>query len=184
MHREKILETIRESKHFKLLCDTFKRMTELDLWLDSIDKDDPRSSEDLSNDYYSILTKELDLKEQCELSHQTMRDATKGTHVKYATGISGLIHFLVPIKLNNEEIGYLRCGGIRDSYRGVLKFMNFSQDLKDQKHDEEKILKLEQAFKKIPNLHGEDLAEASTWLAERAHEIEKEIEILLDTDPY
>ncbi len=176
MHREKILEKIRQSKDFKLLRDTFKRMTELDLWLDSIDKDDPQSSEDLSNEYYSILTKELNLKDQCELSHQEMRDATKGTTVKYATGISGLIHFLIPIHNKKEEIGYLRCGGIRDSYRGVLKFMNFSQDLKDAHHDDEKIQKLELAFKKIPNLHGENLAEASRWLAERAREIEKEIE--------
>ena len=176
MHREKILRKIRESKDFTLLRETFKRMTELDLWLDSIDRDDPRSSEELSDDYYSILTKELNLKDQCELSHQEMRDATKGTTVKYATGISGLIHFLVPIHSRGEEIGYLRCGGIRDTYRGVLKFMNFSQELKDAHHDEEKIQKLELAFKQIPNLHGEDLAEASTWLAERAREIEKEIE--------
>lgn len=179
MNDEEILNHIRQSNHFKLLCETFKRMTELDLWLDSIDHDDPRSSEELSNSYYSILTEELNLKEQCELSHQEMRDASQGKHVKYATGISGLIHFLIPVRIEKREVGYLRCGGIRDSYRGVLKFMNFSQELKESHHDEDKITKLEEAFKKIPNLHGEDLAEASTWLAERAVEIEQEIENLL-----
>ena len=148
MHREKILDNIRNSEHFKLMCGTFKRMTELDLWLDSVDKDDPRSSEELSSDYYNILVKDLDLKEQCEISHQSMRDATNGKHVKYASGISGLIHFLVPVHQGDEEIGYLRCGGIKDTYRGVLKFMNFSRELKDEKHDEEKLQKLEEAFKK------------------------------------
>ncbi|MFT5906727.1 MAG: hypothetical protein ACI9E1_002339 [Cryomorphaceae bacterium] len=30
-------------------------MTELDLWLDSVDEDDPRSMDELSSNYYSIL---------------------------------------------------------------------------------------------------------------------------------
>ena len=100
--------------------------------------------------------------------------------VKYATGISGLIHFLVPIHLDQQEIGYLRCGGMKDAYRGVLKFMTFSQELKESHHDEEKIKELEEAFKKIPNIHGEDLAEASVWLAARAKDIEAEIEKLTE----
>jgi len=90
MENEVILENIRGSEHFKLMCDTFKRMTELDLWLDSIDHDDPRSSEQLSTDYYSILVKDLNLKEQCELSHQSMRwcrfISTIKKSVTYAAG--------------------------------------------------------------------------------------------------
>ncbi len=54
MKRDQILDAIRSSEHFKLMCETFKRMTELDLWLDSVDSDDPRSSEDLSSEYYSL----------------------------------------------------------------------------------------------------------------------------------
>jgi ligand-binding sensor protein len=131
--------------------------------------------DELSSDYYSILTKKLGLKEQLDVSHQTMRDSTQGKHVKYAEGISGLIHFLVPVHDGDREIGFIRCGGMKDAYRGMLKFMNFSQELKDQDHDEEKIAELESAFKNIPNLHGENLAEATSWLAQRAKEIDKEI---------
>ncbi|MGJ8654935.1 MAG: hypothetical protein ACSHX6_00685 [Akkermansiaceae bacterium] len=175
MTDKQILNQIRESEHFRVLCEAFKRMTELDLWLDSLDEDDPRSMDELSSDYYSILTKKLGLKDQLDVSHQTMREATSGKHVKYAEGISGLIHFLVPVHNGEQEIGFLRCGGMRDTYRGVLKFMNFSQELKDQDHDADKIAELELAFKKIPNIHGEDLAEATAWLADRAKEIDKEI---------
>lgn len=175
MTDKQILEQIRESEHFKVLCGAFKRMTELDLWLDSVDEDDPRSMDEFSSDYYSILSKKLGLKDQLDVSHQTMRESTHGKHVKYAEGITGLIHFLVPVHDGEREIGFLRCGGMRDAYRGVLKFMNFSQELKDQDYDTEKISELEVAFKKIPNLHGEDLAEATSWLADRAKEIDKEI---------
>ncbi len=175
MTDNQILQKIRESEHFKVLCRAFKRMTELDLWLDSLEQDDPRSLDELSSDYYQILSRELDLKEELEASHQSMRDSTEGKHVKYAHGISGLIHFLVPVHDGDREIGFLRCGGMRDAYRGVLKFMNFSEELKGQEHDAEKIAELEAAFKKIPNLHGEDLAEATSWLAKRAVEIDKEI---------
>ena len=175
MTDKQILQQIRESEHFRVLSEAFKRMTELDLWLDSVDQDDPRSMDELSGEYYSILSKELGLKDQLEVSHQSMRESTLGKHVKYAEGISGLIHFLVPIHSGEREIGFLRCGGLKDAYRGVLKFMNFSQELKDQDVDIEKIVELEAAFKNIPNLHGEDLAEATSWLAHRAKEIDKEI---------
>ncbi len=175
MTDKQILQQVRESEHFRVLCEAFKRMTELNLWLDSVDQDDPRSMDDLSSEYYSILSKELGLKEQLEISHQSMRDSTHGRHVKYAQGISGLIHFLVPIHFEDKVIGFLRCGGVKDAYRGVLKFMNFSQELKDKDYDVERIAELEAAFKKIPNLHGEDLAEATSWLSLRAKEIENEI---------
>ncbi len=175
MTDKQILQQIRESEHFRVLSEAFKRMTELDLWLDSVDEDDPRSMDELSSDYYSILTKKLGLKDQLDVSHQTMRESTHGKHVKYAEGISGLIHFLVPVHDGEREIGFIRCGGMKDAYRGVLKFMNFSQELKDQDHDAAKIAELDAAFKKIPNLHGEDLAEATGWLAQRAKEIDKEI---------
>jgi hypothetical protein len=175
MTDKQILEQIRESEHFRVLCEAFKRMTELDLWLDSMDQDDPRSLEDLSSDYYTILAKKLGLQEQLDVSHQSMRDSSHGMHVKYVEGISGLIHFLIPVHNGEKEIGFLRCGGMRDTYRGVLKFMNFSQELKDQDHDEAKIAELEEAFRKIPNIHGEDLAEVTSWLANRAKEIDKEI---------
>lgn len=175
MTDKQILQRIRESEHFRVLCEAFKRMTELDLWLDSLDQDDPRSKDELSSEYYSILSRELGLRDQLEVSHQTMRESVHDKHIKYAEGITGLIHFLVPIHDGDKEIGFLRCGGVKDAYRGVLKFMNFSQELKDQDCDADKIAELEAAFKKIPNLHGEDLAEATSWLAARAKEIEKEI---------
>lgn len=175
MTDKQILNQIRESEHFRVLSEAFKRMTELDLWLDALDEDDPRSMDELSGKYYSILANELGLKDQLDVSHQTMRDSTQGNQVKYAHGISGLIHFLVPVHSGENVIGFLRCGGMKDAYRGVLKFMNFSQELKDKECGEEKLAELEAAFKKIPNLHGEDLAEATAWLANRAKEIDKEI---------
>jgi hypothetical protein len=175
MTDKQILQQIRESEHFKVLSEAFKRMTQLDLWLDAMDEDDPRSIDELSGEYYSILAKDLGLKEQLQVSHQTMRESTEGKHVKYAHGISGLIHFLVPVHDGEKEIGFLRCGGMKDAYRGVLKFMNFSEELKNKNYNAEKLAELEAAFKKIPNLHGEDLAEATAWLASRAKEIDKEI---------
>jgi len=178
MNDKEVLQQIRESEHFKVLCEAFKRKSELDLWLDALDEDDPRSTDELASEYYSILSDKLGLKEKLEGSHQTMRDASSEKHVKYVEGISGLIHFLVPVHDGEKEIGFLRCGGMRDTYRGVLKFMNFSQELKDQNYDADKISELEAAFKKIPNLHGEDLAEATSWLAERAKEIDGKIEAL------
>lgn len=175
MTDKEILQQIRGSEHFRVLCEGFKRMTELDLWLDSVDQDDPRSMDELSSEYYSILSNELGLRDKLEVSHQSMRDSTHGKHVKYAQGITGLIHFLVPIHNGEQVIGFLRCGGVKDAYRGTLKFMNFSQELKDQDYDVKRIAELEAAFKKIPNLHGEDLAEATSWLSIRAKEIENEI---------
>ena len=37
MTDKQILKQIRESEHFRVLSEAFKRMTELDLWLDSVD---------------------------------------------------------------------------------------------------------------------------------------------------
>jgi hypothetical protein len=48
---KQILQQIRESEHFRVLSEAFKRMTELDLWLDSVDQDDPRSMDELSGEY-------------------------------------------------------------------------------------------------------------------------------------
>ncbi|MFT5904437.1 MAG: hypothetical protein ACI9E1_000011 [Cryomorphaceae bacterium] len=173
MNNKTIIEAVRISGQFKTLCETFKNRTDLDLWLDSKDSDDPRSNEEMSNDYYTILTKDLDMEEECEVSHQSMRDASHGKQIKYAEDISGLIHFLVPIHSGDEEIGFLRCGGIKDAYRGVKKLIDFTNELHQKNADGAKIVALEAAYKQIPNLYGEDLAEAVNWLADQAVEIEK-----------
>lgn len=180
MTSNELLNQVRQSLKFKTMCEKFKRMTELNLWLDSLEADDPRSTDEIASDYYSIMLKDDTLKDRCESSHQTMRDSAHNKTVKYADGISGLIHFLVPIHAAGQEIGFLRCGGVRDSYRGVLKFMNFSQELREEGFEEEMITELAAAFQKLPNLHGEDLAEAVDWLAARAAEIDKAIERLVE----
>jgi len=176
MSAKSLLELVREGEKFRLMRETFKRMTDLDLWLDAIDSDDPRSSDELVTDYYNCMLNDAKLKERCEVSHQSMRDAAHDKTVKYADGISGLIHFLVPIHDGEAEIGFLRCGGIRDSYRGVLKFMNFAQDLREDGYDEQTISRLEKAFNKLPKLHGENLAEAVYWISSRAAEIDEDIQ--------
>ena len=172
------IQELRESKYFMLMRDTFRQMTGLDIWLDDLDGDDPKSADDLASEYYQLLVKDEKLNEQIQHSHQEMRDSTHGKKVKYGNGVTGLIHFLVPIHHMGEEAAYLRCGGIRDSYRGVLKFINFSKDLRDEGYDEDTIDTLKAAFDKLPTLHGEDLAEAVDWVADRAAVLESQLEEL------
>ena len=172
MTNESILQSVRDCKNFALTRDTFNRMTGLDLWLDSVESDDPHTREALASDYYQTLITDAELKERCESSHQTMRNEVHDKKVTYSNGISGLTHILVPIHHNGDTIGFFRCGGMRDSYRGVLRFMNFSEELREEGYDEAFLKDLEAAFRKLPNLHGDDLAEAVEWLLERAREIE------------
>ncbi len=174
--QKELVDKVRTSKKFELMQKAFKRMTGLEIWLDYRDADDPRSVDELAGDYYKTLTKDDQLKKRIEISHQSMRDSVHNQSVKYTEGLTGLIHFLVPIHdQDGEEIGYLRCGGIRDTYRGVLKFMNFVQELREDGYDEESIKELENSFKKLPKLHGEDLALAVDWVAARADEIDKSL---------
>ena len=178
MKNESLLQSVRECKNFSLTRDTFKRMTGLDLWLDSVECDDPHTREALASEYYQTLITDPDLKSRCETSHQTMRNEVHDKKVTYSNGISGLTHILVPLHHDGETVGFLRCGGMRDSYRGVLRFMNFSDELREEGYDEAFLGELEAAFKKLPNLHGDDLAEAVEWLLERASDIEKSMESL------
>jgi len=172
MKSDQLLKQVRESNNFKLTRDTFKRMTGLNLWLDSTDADDPHADTKIASEYYATLIQDDTLRERCENSHQTMRDEVHGKNVKFSNGISGLTHILVPINHKDQTIGFLRCGGMRDTYRGVLKFMNFSEDLREEGYDDDTLKALEKSFKKLPNLHGEHLTEAIEWLTERASEIE------------
>lgn len=172
------IQKLRDSEDFTLVKKAFKGMTGLDIWLDDLDQDDPKTADELASDYYHFLTKDDKFREKCELSHQAMRDSAHGKNVKFADGVTGLIHFLVPLHLDGEEVAFLRCGGFRDSYRGVLKFMNFSEELREQGYDEKAIHGLKEAFDKLPKLHGEDLAEAVDWIAERASKLEEKLKDL------
>lgn len=179
MTSQELLEQIRKSKKFQLMRESFKRRTEINLLLDSVNEDDPEStSADHRSEFYNTLLNNEKLAKQCIRSHQAMREAVDDKTVKYSTGITGLIHLIVPIHLHGETVAYLRAGGFRNSFDGLKKFLDFKRDLREDGFSEELISELEDGFNKLPNLFGEDLADAADWLSERASEIDNALERL------
>ena len=116
MTKEQIIIRLRNTKEVESLRKEFHQLTGGLISIDTLHQDDCKGCP--ANSLCGCVTKHPELLKRCQTDHKEARQNSRNKAIYSATCHAGAEHIMLPLHLNGEVAGYLRCGGMTSSDEG------------------------------------------------------------------